>query len=504
MLPKARPISPAGNFPSPRKKRRIVLLILTLVLFGFVLILPSILGSKWVYEPLIRRLAQEKFVLTIDSVSLNWLSPLEFRGIAIQQATAPNASASEPSILSIESIRSNRGLLGYLWNGRNLGRIEIEKPRIDIALLENGTNLERLVHSVQGTPSATAPVNKKPLAKLDLHVAIRGLAVYVAPRADQAEMEVVPPFDIAFLYSAISDEPKVIVQPAKILNEVKITQELIGLGLDKAIPFLAKTAWFDGRISLKSQEISIPLERPQESRGQATLTLHEVRSGPSEPLIVGALDAIARLREKEANHEIVFVDGSQILIQVQDARVFHSGLEAGLPRLDSRLQLASEGYVGLADQSLDLRIEIPVPIEQLARRESVKKLGVPKVILPIGGTLEQPEVKWETMRGDSAAVLALIAGQLQGEAPVVSSVVDALSGVTEGQADQAISAAVDLVKQIRERRAKNRESSQSAPDAANAPDAAKNSAPKPESTPRRPLRDALKKALQGNSPDPAK
>jgi hypothetical protein len=218
----------------------------------------------------------------------------------------------------------------------------------------------------------------------------------------------------------------------------------------------------------------------------------------------GALDAIARLREKEANHEIVFVDGSQILIQVQDARVFHSGLEAGLPRLDSRLQLASEGYVGLADQSLDLRIEIPVPIEQLARRESVKKLGVPKVILPIGGTLEQPEVKWETMRGDSAAVLALIAGQLQGEAPVVSSVVDALSGVTEGQADQAISAAVDLVKQIRERRAKNRESSQSAPDAANAPDAAKNSAPKPESTPRRPLRDALKKALQGNSPDPAK
>ena len=207
------------------------------------------------------------------------------------------------------------------------------------------------------------------------------------------------------------------------------------------------------------------------------------------------MDAIARLREKEANHEIVFVNGSQILIQVQDERVYHSGLEAGLPRLDSRLQLASEGYVGLVDQSLDLRIEIPVPIEQLAQRESVKKLGVPKVILPIGGTLEQPEVKWETMRGDSAAVLALIAGQLQGEAPVLSSVVDALSGVTEGQADQAISAAVDLVKQIRERRAKNRESSQSDSDAA------KDSEPKPESAPRRPWRDALKKAIQGNSPD---
>ena len=504
MLPKAQPLALAENAPSPRKKRRIVLLILTLVMVGIILVLPSVLGSKWVYEPLIRRLAQEKFVLTIDSVNLNWLSPLEFRGIAIKQAASLNASAPEPSIVSIESIKSNRGLLGYLWNGRNLGRVEIKKPRIDITLLEDGTNLERLIHSVQGTPSPKEPATKKPLAKLDLSVAIQGLSVYVAPQAEVAEMEVVPPFDIEFLYSAISDEPKVIVQPATILNEVKITQELIGLGLDKAIPFLAKSAWFDGRLSLTSQEISIPLERPQQSRGQATLTLHEVRSGPSEPLIVGALDAIARLREKEANHEIVFVDGSQILIQVQDERVFHSGLEAGLPRLDSRLQLASEGYVGLVDQSLDLRIEIPVPIEQLARRESVKKLGVPKVILPIGGTLEQPEVKWETMRGDSAAVLALIAGQLQGEAPVVSSVVDALSGVTEGQADQAISAAVDLVKQIRERRAKNRESSQTAPDAAKAPDATKDSAPKPESTPRRPFRDALKKAFQGNSPDPGK
>ena len=199
MLPKAPPLSRAENAPSPRKKRRIVLLILMSFMVGFVLVLPSILGSKWVYEPLIQRLAQEKFVLTIDSVSLNWLSPLEFRGIAIQQAASPNASDSEPSIVSMESIKSNRGLLGYLWHGRNLGRIEIKKPRIDIALLENGTNLERLIHSIQGTSSPKEPVTKKPLAKLDLNVAIQGLSVYVAPRADQAEMEVVPPFDIEFL-----------------------------------------------------------------------------------------------------------------------------------------------------------------------------------------------------------------------------------------------------------------------------------------------------------------
>jgi len=467
---------------------------LALTLAGFVLFLPAMLGSKWVYEPLIKRLARDKFILTIDSVKLNWFSPLEFRGIAIKQAISPNESNTSSSIVSIEAIKSNRGLLGYLWNGRNLGRIEIQKPRIDIALLEDGTNLERLLDSIQEKDPLKQPVDKKPLAKLDLEVAIRGLSVYVSPRENQGEMEVVPPFDIELSYFAIRDEPQLIVKPAEILDEVQLTQELINLGLDRAIPFLAKSAWFDGRVSLTIKHITIPLEQPQRSSGEAFMTLHEVRSGPLEPLIVGALDAIASLREKEASHELVFVDGSKITIKVEDERVFHSGLEAGLPRLDPRLQVASEGYVGLVDQALELRIEIPVPIEQLARRESVKQLGVPKVTLPIGGTLEHPEVKWGAMRGESAAVLALIAGRLQHDAPIVSTVVDALGGVTEGQADQAISAAIDLVKQIRDRRVKNREAIKSEQDGSSGSD------PKPDSLPRRPFRDELRKAIQGKPP----
>lgn len=455
-------------------------------LLVFIAALPSFLGSKWIYEPLLQRLAKDKFDLSIDTVKLRWLSPLEFRGIAI--SNSDNTADAKPAIplISIQSIQTNQGLLGYLLNGRNVGRIQINQPKVDIALLENGSNLERLVKSLQDSRGDVQPKKEKSQPKLDIDVAIRGLSVEVVQANGSPAIQVIPPMNADIAYRALSEEPVVIVQPMQVLQKAQLTPELVRLGLGMAVPLLAKSAWFDGRISLSTQEVRVPLINPNQSTGEAVLTLHEVRSGPSEPLIVGALDALANLRGKEPSHELVFVDGSDVVVKVVDQKVFHSGLEAGLPKLDPRLQIATEGTVGLSDRSLDLAIEIPIPVEQLARREKIQQIGVPRVKLPIGGTLDHPEVKWEVMRGESATLLAVIAGRLQSDAPITSTVVDAISGITEGQADQTIEAAADFVRKLRERRAQA--NAERAQDETKSTDETK-----PER--RRPFRDALKKAL---------
>lgn len=474
-----------------------------LPLLGLVFFLPTMLGSKWIYDPLLKRLAQDDFELGIDSVKLSWFSPLEFQGITLRQTIPPDrkpssASSSTPlpsvPLVSIRSIQSNRGLFGYLLNGRNLGRIQINEPKLGIALLENGSNVERLIHALadrqpqfQGQPQPRG----KSQPKLDLDIAIRGLSVQVEPLDGGKIIEVVPPLNGDISFRALNVEPQVIVGPTQLLDEAELTPELVRLGLGLAIPVLSKSAWFDGRVSLATQEIRIPLDRAVQSTGEAVLTLHQVRSGPSEPLIIGALDALAYLRGKEPNHELVFVDGSQVTVQVADERVFHSGLEAGLPNLDQRLQISTEGYVGLSDRSLDLKVEIPIPLEQLARRESVQRIGVPRLKLPIGGTLDHPEVKWDAMRGDSATLLAVIAGTLKNEAPITSTIVDVIGRVTEGQADQAIEAAASFVRMFRERRSQNNAD-------ANPPSDPTTPAAEKESEPERrgPLRDALRRALK--------
>ena len=452
-------------------------------LLVFILAIPTILGSRWIYEPLIKRLALDQFILDIESVQLGWFSQFEFQGISI--AKTGDAKGVTP-LVSIRSIKSNRGLMGYLLNGRNLGRLEIVEPKIDIALLEEGSNLERLVKSIEGAQGENAKPKSQP--RLDLDLAVRSLSVQIEPVGGSRAIQVIPPMNADISYRALDADAHLIIQPMQVLDQTELTPELVRLGVGLAVPLLAKSAWFDGRVSLKTKEIRVPLARPSDSRGEATLTLHQVRSGPSEPLIVGALDALANLRGKEASHEIVFVDGSQVAIQVADGRVFHSGLEAGFPKLDHRLQIATQGYVGFLDRSLDLSVEIPIPIEQLARREKIQQLGVPRVKLPIGGTLDAPEIKWEVMRGESALLLSMISSKLQNDAPITSTIVDAIGDVTEGKADEAIATAVDFVKNFRKRKAQEKENEQNdiLPPAE-----------KKQPEPRRPIRDALKKILKG-------
>ena len=135
-----------------------------------------------------------------------------------------------------------------------------------------------------------------------------------------------------------------------------------------------------------------------------------------------------------------------------------------------------------------MSVEIPVPIEQIARREKVQQLGVPRVKLPVGGTLDDPEIKWDVMRGESAMLLSAIASQLHTDAPITSTLFDAIGDVTEGKADEAIATAVDFVKALRQRRAQ--EKAKQTEDALPRTDSTE-----PEK--RRPFRDALKKVIKG-------
>ena len=262
----------------------------------------------------------------------------------------------------------------------------------------------------------------------------------------------IPPFDLNVQYLAASGPSRLHIAPALVLQEVELTPELIELGLGYAVPLLAESAWFDGKVSLDIAELNIPLDAPVQSSGSAVLTLHTVRSGPTQPAIVNVLDFIARLRGQETRHELVFVDGSQIAVDMQNAQVTHTGLQVGLPRMDSRLQFESSGSVGLLDKRLALKLEVPIPVEQMARRDQVRQLGVPKLTVPIGGTLDDPVVAWDVMRGESADLISLIRDRIVEEAPGTAAALGAIEGLAGGDLDNTIAAGFDLIKELRDRK----------------------------------------------------
>ena len=480
--------------------QRIKILVLAGLLVGTLVVfaLPTVLGSKWVYQPLVDRLADERFELTIGRVQIGWLRPLAFEQIqlkptAVGSNTSEASQSSSPApLLSIAAIRSDRSLLGFLWGGRNLGTVEILEPNIDIQLLEDGSNLDRLVRAVEGKskPKQTASSKKAP-PQMDVTIAVRGLHVTVTDEQSGQPVMVIPPLDATVAYKSLDVDSQLVIEPMKALDQVAITQELVHLGLSKAVPLLAKSTEFDGKVSLETQRITIPLQHPQDSVGSAQLTLHQVRSVPTHPTILSAIDILGRMFKRELPHELVFVDGSAINVEVANQLIKHDGVRAGLPRVDERLQIATAGSVGLVSRELNLDFEIPVPIEHVAKRQSVKQLGVPSITLPIRGTLDEPELDWKTLRQDSAGLLSIISGALSSEAPLKGSLVGALSDVAEGDADQAIEVGVDIVKDLVQR---HREKAQGKKQSDNAEDPTEQT-----ETPKRSgrLLDALKGRLRG-------
>jgi hypothetical protein len=99
-----------------------------------------------------------------------------------------------------------------------------------------------------------------------------------------------------------------------------------------------------------------------------------------------------------------------------------------------------------------MQVGMPVPVEWLARRDSVKELGFPELVLEVRGTLDQPEIDPASLRKQAGQLLGKIGSQVQSEAPVTAEVMQVLEGVAAGDADQAIAATIEWVRQARARR----------------------------------------------------
>ncbi len=457
----------------------VVLLLLTGLWF-----LPSVIGRQWVYGPLLQRIEAGDFRLSIDSVRLRWFYPLEMGGIEISE------QGDNTPLLKITKLRTDRGLFGYLTGGRRIGKIELIDPMVDVDLA-NQTNVERLINAViDKVPKKEKqePQSRKPA--LDLELAIRGLSGTVR-RPEQAEpLVVVPPLNLELAYRGVEGQPRIVSKPAVILDRVELTPELMKLGLGYAIPLLSESAWFRGRVSISTGEIEILLDSIRSSTGESAITLHEVRSGPSNPKILTILDMLAKIRNRPPAHELVFIEDSTIEVSIRQGLVHHAGLKVGLPQVDSRLQISTSGSVRLADQALELSMLIPVPVEFLARRESVKELGVPVMKLPITGTLREPVIHWSALRGESVDLLGVMRQRVQEESPGTATVLSGLEGLADGQADDAISAALSLVQKLRKKRTESSGQKSNYKSTTESPIPSGQDEPPEQKS--RPVRDALK------------
>ena len=187
-----------------------------------------------------------------------------------------------------------------------------------------------------------------------------------------------------------------------IVDHAKLTPQATAGALGYALPAIANAAQASGTASFQLEENRIPLANPDAMTLRGKLVLHDadLTAGPVFAQVLTLLDA--------KTTQVTVAKEQVVPVAVDKGRVYHENFALTF----GQTVVKSKGSVGLADQSLILELELPIPpraIDGLLKNnprllESLKKQTIR---VPVGGTLKQPRFDQKVF---DAAVAQVVRG----------------------------------------------------------------------------------------------
>ena len=323
-----------------------------------------------------------------DRVRLGWIGPLVLEGMRI----VPHEAGAETPITA-SRIEVSHGLLAILLSVGDLGRITVDGMQVDVALDEDHrSNLERLFPPPVADAGGSLPGPRHSPVRLRLEVED---AVVRISAPWTTEPWVSDPISVrAALRPVPNGWSEWVVEPSQLVTDAKMEPPVAWGVLAYAAPVLADTTRASGRFSLKLDGARLPVGDPRSGTLSGVLAMHEVVVGPG-PLALRVIDSLPiRL---PAPPSIRVADESHVAFRMTDRRVWHEGLEFGLPLPGEgrRLDVRSQGSVGLDDQSLDIKLALPIPNDLRQDRPLLAALAGKTISLGVAGQLGEPRVVFD-------------------------------------------------------------------------------------------------------------
>lgn len=212
-----------------------------------------------------------------------------------------------------------------------------------------------------------------------------------------------------------SQSTDLICEPAILLEEINLTEELCRGWLRYISPITADATSVNGKLSLATGDGRLPLDDMSRGQLQGVLVVHEGALGAG-PLVQPIMNLVEQVQgiagiaggRPLANDLRLDLQPQQVAYELRDGRVYHSNLsfKAG------EVTLTSSGSVGL-DDSLDMKLQITMPDRWFENRGPVLSSLQGEVIeVGIGGTLDRPRVDPRPLADFGTRIGAKAAGGL--------------------------------------------------------------------------------------------
>ena len=168
--------------------------------------------------------------------------------------------------------------------------------------------------------------------------------------------------------------------PGPLARQMQITPKMAASMLKFIAPVLAGASEAEGSFSIELEGCRIPLDDPATGELAGQFIIHSIQVGPG-PLVREMAVLLGKAAPAKLRRESV------VNFRMVKGRVYHQGLELIFPDLTIR----TYGSVGL-DQSLAIIAEMPVPPKWLGNNVVGSALKDKTIRLPIGGTLDKPQI----------------------------------------------------------------------------------------------------------------
>jgi hypothetical protein len=360
---------------------------LLVLVLAFLAVLPSVVGTP---ERVTKLIASAVPELAADvrpgSVRLGWFGPIVLEDLAIVPRNG------DPTPIAVRRVEVEHGLAGILLSAGDLGRVRVEGLAADIAFdREHRSNLDSIL------PPRDPAVGDRPIGSGPRRAAL-GLRLHVEDAVVRisgpwtSDPWVSDPIDMkATLGNGADGYAQWTIEPVQLLSQAQLEQTVAHEVLAYIVPVFADAARTSGRFSLRLDGATFPVGRPEEARLAGLLQMHEVVLGPG-PLVENMFRSLPLNLPPPPTLRIA--DEADVTFHLAERRMWHDGLEFGIPlkKPGQRLDVRSQGSVGLDDRSLDLKLALPIPDDLPQDRPLVAALAGKQVSLGVGGVLGDPKV----------------------------------------------------------------------------------------------------------------
>jgi hypothetical protein len=405
--------------------------------------------------------------VTFGSVRLGWAGPMTFGDVRI----VPRDGSAVP--VRIKRIVGSHGLLAILFSGGDLGQIRVEGLEADVVYdSQRRSNMATLFPppaspAAGGAGVAGGPRRSPVRLRLDVEDAIVRIAGPWSP-----EPWVSDPIQVGATLAPAADaaHSEWTIEPVQLLADARLEPGVAQGVLAYIAPVLADATRTGGRFSLRLDGARVPVGEPAAGTLAGRLSMHEVVLGPG-PLAVSVLQSLPlKLPPPPA---ILFADEANVDFRLADRRVWHKGLEFGLPlaKPGQRLDVESSGSVGLDDGSLDLTLRLPIPVDLPQDRPLLAALSGKQVSVGISGVLGEPQVVFDgSIKAAAGDVLADFIDNIRNRprpAPAPGGELPSGSDSTGGDptAEQVIDLVGGVLDEVAKRRAERRAAEAANPEA---------------------------------------